>query len=462
MKKSELTFNAVLVPLDFLMMVLAGLTAYMIRFDTLAEIRPVVFDLPFGEYLNILFAVGGIWLAIFAMAGLYAIKRSQRVLDEIAKVFMACSVGIMIIIVMVFFKRELFSSRFIVLAGWLLSVVFVSFGRILVRHIQHLLYKSGIGIHRVVLVGEDRTAKSISRALHRKLSLGYKIVARSKDFNPSLAGKILDFKGGLGVDEIIQADPNLPREQTVRLIDFCNEHNIIFKYAADILGAKASNIFVDTIAGIPVVEIRKTPLEGWKRIIKRLVDICGSAIGLVVLSPLFLIVAAVVKMDSRGPVFARLERVGERGARFTLFKFRSMVDGAHRLKDDLMRYNERSGGPLFKMKKDPRITRVGRIIRRTSIDELPQLINVLAGSMSLVGPRPHEPEEVEKYGRHHKRLLDIKPGITGMAQVSGRSDLDFEEEARLDIYYIENWSVKLDLQILFKTPWIVLKDKSAC
>ena len=196
----------------------------------------------------------------------------------------------------------------------------------------------------------------------------------------------------------------------------------------------------------------------------------GSLLGLIILSPFFVFMAIIIKMDSAGPVLARLERVA-RGKKFKLYKFRSMIENAHEMKYDkdgnlrseFARLNERGEGPLFKMKNDPRITKVGRFIRKTRLDEFPQLINVLKGEISLIGPRPHEPEEVAKYEKHHKKLLTIKPGCTGMAQVSGSSGLDFEREVKLDIYYIENWSLFLDLIIIIKTLLMYLRgDKSAC
>ncbi len=165
-------------------------------------------------------------------------------------------------------------------------------------------------------------------------------------------------------------------------------------------------------------------------------------------------------MDSAGTVFVKLERIGERGKTFKLYKFRSMVQNAHRMKESLSEYNERKDGPLFKIKNDPRITRFGGVLRKISFDELPQLYNVLKGEMSLVGPRPHEPQEVARYSKHHKQLLTIKPGITGLAQISGRSKLSFEEESKLDIYYIENWSLGFDFQIIIKTVPVVLSRKN--
>ncbi|MEK7493684.1 MAG: sugar transferase, partial [Patescibacteria group bacterium] len=172
--------------------------------------------------------------------------------------------------------------------------------------------------------------------------------------------------------------------------------------------------------------------------------------------------AVLIKLDSEGPVFVALDRI-TLGKKFAMYKFRSMVDNAHEMKDQLTEFNERKdGGPLFKMHDDPRITRVGRFLRKTRIDELPQLFNVLKGEMSLVGPRPHEPEEVGQYERHHKKLLVVKAGMTGMAQISGSSNLPFEEEVKLDTYYIENWSLFLDIKILLKTIILVFRDRSAC
>ena len=182
-------------------------------------------------------------------------------------------------------------------------------------------------------------------------------------------------------------------------------------------------------------------------------------VGLLALLPVTVAVGAAIKLNDRGPLFVVLERVGLRGKKFTLFKYRSMVVGAHDMKREIMRQNERADGPLFKMKNDPRITGVGRFLRRWSIDELPQLWNVLKGDMSIVGPRPHESQEVSQYEVAQKKLLTIRPGITGMAQVSGRTDLSFAEESRIDMLYVEQWSLTLDIIIILKTPFVLVKHK---
>jgi len=217
---------------------------------------------------------------------------------------------------------------------------------------------------------------------------------------------------------------------------------------------------VDTFSGVPLVELRRTALDGWGKIAKRVIDIVGSAFGLVILSPLFLVIAFAIKWESEGPVFVGLERIS-RNKKFKLFKFRSMIKDAEKYKKYLLPFNERSEGPLFKMKNDPRVTKVGRFLRRHRLDEFPQLWNVLKGDISLVGPRPHQPDEIARYQKHHKRVLDIKAGMTGMAQISGSSDLPFEEEVALDTLYIERWSLWQDFKILFLTFLKLFRDRSA-
>jgi exopolysaccharide biosynthesis polyprenyl glycosylphosphotransferase len=220
---------------------------------------------------------------------------------------------------------------------------------------------------------------------------------------------------------------------------------------------------ITTLGGVPIFEIQKTKLQGWGHIYKRAFDILMSLFFIIITSPIMIATAIAIKLDSRGPVFFSYERIGRYGKPFRYFKFRSMVKDAHTLRFDpefvKQVDDQRKGTPLMKFAEDPRITRVGKSIRKYSIDEFPEFFLVLSGKMSLVGPRPHEPEEVSRYKKHHKRVLDIKPGITGLAQISGRSDLNFEEEVTLDTTYIENWSLWTDIQVVAKTPISILFSK---
>jgi len=469
MKKTDSIFTLILIPLDFLMLILAALTAYYLRVGSVvAEIRPVVYALSLSEYISYSILLALVWLLIFALAGLYAIKIRHQLIQEINKIFLACSTGILTIIVAIFLKRELFSSRFIILAVWAFSIVYITIGRLIIFQIQKSLLKKGYGAKKIILIGQDKNTQIIEAEIKAKPQLGYQIIKIFPGFNQEIAEQILEIHKKENIDEIIQTDPNLDKETTFNLITFTEANHIVFKFSADLFKTKTSRLEIDTLASIPIFEITKTKLEGWGRIYKRIFDIIASGIFIILASPVMLITAIAIKLNSKGPVFfSRLDdgspvkRMGQLGKAFPYFKFRSMVD-----KSDSLRYSQalqdlnlRKGSPLVKIKDDPRITKVGKFIRKYSIDELPELFLVFIGKMSLVGPRPHLPEEVAKYKDYQKRVLDIKPGITGMAQISGRSDLDFDEEVKLDTYYIENWSLWLDLQILLKTPKVVLFPK---
>lgn len=461
MKRVELLISALLVPVDFFMIVAAGFVSYYLRFTSFAEVRPVVYALPFRDYVNIIFTVAALWIAVFALSGLYSVRGTKRIPDELVKIVFACSTGVMLLIIVIFFQRELFSSRFIILSGWVLSMVFISLARLITRLIQHSLYMRGIGVHHIILIGSDRATDEIAQHYLDRPALGYRVIDRAAELNPELIAKLERYSHTRAVDEIVAADSTIPKSDILQLIDFANDHHLTFKYAADRFETQAASLEVTAVSGIPIIEIRRTPLDGWGMILKLVFDYVGAIFGLLVLSPLGLLTALFIAIDSSGPVFLGLKRIGRAGRPFTLYKFRSMVKNAHELKAQLLPLNERQDGPLFKLKRDPRITRIGRFIRKTSIDEIPQLWNVLRGEMSLVGPRPHEPEEVAQYTRHHRTLLTVKPGVTGLAQISGRSELTFEEEVRLDTYYIEHWSLKLDLRIIAKTPSVVLSTRSA-
>ncbi|HEY4629941.1 MAG TPA: sugar transferase, partial [Blastococcus sp.] len=219
-------------------------------------------------------------------------------------------------------------------------------------------------------------------------------------------------------------------------------------------------LHIRPFVGLPLLSIEEPVFTGWRRVLKGALDRTGAALAIVLVAPILVAIAVAVRLSSHGPVLYRQERVGTYGRRFTMYKFRSMVDGADGKLADLLARNE-GHGLLFKMQRDPRVTPVGRVLRRLSLDELPQLFNVLGGTMSLVGPRPPLPREVERYDTSIRRRLLVKPGLTGLWQISGRSDLSWEESVRLDLRYVENWSLTLDLLILWKTASAVLRSRGA-
>jgi exopolysaccharide biosynthesis polyprenyl glycosylphosphotransferase len=460
MKRNELLFAALQVPLDYLAVLCAGWIAYGVRFHQVASIFPVTTTTLLSDFLRLVAMVGWVWIVGLALQGAYAI-RQRSLAQELGRVAMGASFAILLLIVFIFFRREFVASRFIVVTGWLLSVIMLWISHIVARSLQRYLQSRGWNATRVIFVGNDQTTQTLSQALRVHRSMGLQVVKVLPEVTATTIEQLHALAKVHAVDEVWQTDPTLPKQQSLAVLEACTESSIGFQYAADLFATETGHVTISDIAGIPMIEIRRTTLDGWGRILKRALDLVGaSLIFLLMLIP-GLLVALAIKLDSAGPIFIRLERVGQGQRRFYLWKFRSMIKDAHAMKAQLMAQNERGDGPLFKMERDPRITRVGRFIRKTSLDEFPQLFNVFAGSMSLVGPRPHEPEEVARYDKHHKKLLTIKPGMTGMAQVSGRSNLSFEEEVRLDTFYIEHWSLGLDFQILLRTPLAVINTKTA-
>ena len=461
MRKNKLLLDVIEVPLDFIFLILSGLLAYFLRFKTfVVQYRPILFDLPLPLFFKILLGVSLFALIILILSGVYSFKR-KRLRHKLSKVFSACSIFVLILVVAFFFNQRLFSSRFIVIFFWVFSLLFLSLERIILNFIYNALVKRGVIQIRVIVIGDNDNSYRLISEFKKNKSLGYKVIEKYNILNDESIIKLNNLSKETLIDEIILADPYADRGAVNKLVNFCNTHHIVYRYAASILETKIINFEVDTIAGIPMIEIKGTPLDGWGRVWKRFFDIILSFLALIIFIPIYLIVGLIIRLDTKGSVLVKLNRVGSKNKPFKLYKFRSMVVGADKMKKDLMQYNEREDGPLFKMKDDPRITRVGKFIRKTSIDEIPNLINVFRGEMSLVGPRAHEPGEVQNYRDKHMKLLSIKPGVSGMAQVSGRSDLKFEEEVKLDIYYIENWSLMMDLRILLKTIKVVLFDKTA-
>lgn len=463
-KRSELFFAAALVPLDYLALVGAAAAAFGLRYSPyLASLRAITFDLSFGEYLRMALPFALVWMLVFALAGLYTI-RPPRIATEITRIILASSTAIAVILGIAFFSRTLFESRFIILAVWGLAILFVGLERILIRGLQRSLRRFGIGMTHVILIGKTHTANTLHDWMSKHPTMGFVITGHVAHFDTDAAQLILTLRGKNQADTILFANPDADQKEVRAAKAFSDTEHLSFLYSAELFPTPVQPI-VHTFAGQPVVEIPKTPLDGWGAIYKRGFDIAGSLTLIILTSPIQLVTAIALFLEQPGNVFFFHERVGQGGKTYRHLKFRSMVRDAHKYRFDpefLKKYgNERQDGPLFKLTHDPRITRVGRIIRKLSIDELPEFYLVLMGHMSLVGPRPHLPGEVANYKPDQRRVLTIKPGISGMAQVSGRADLSFDEEVRLDMFYIENWTPWLDFIILFKTPLVVFIKKGA-
>lgn len=466
MKKSELFFVFALLPVDIIMILLAFGIAYWLRSS-----QDIIYISPFPEYMRLILLTLPGWIVIFALEGLYHSKNGRRGADELAGIFMGVSAGIMILVAWLFLAETSFFSRLVIVYAWIIAIVLVFLGRSIVRAMQKYLYRYGIGVHRIIFVGNNQITYNLVKAMQTNRALGYKVIgvvdadhltrkAKSEDLKIKILGKFSEIEKIISshpTDEIILTELNISNKKISQLIDFCEDKRLIFKQSPNLFEVKTQNTEMFTLAGIPILKYRHTPLEGWGKITKRFFDLSGSFLSLIILSPLFGIVALIIKATSPGPIFFRQTRMREDGKTFTFLKFRSMQEGAEgKHKEYMKKY-----GVVFKLKNDPRVTPFGKFMRRTSIDELPQFWNVLMGEMSLVGPRPPMVEEVAFYNRIQKKRLAIKPGITGLWQVSGRSDVNFDDWVRLDLYYIENWSLWLDLIILAKTFVVVLGKKGA-
>ncbi|MFA6523780.1 MAG: sugar transferase [Candidatus Peribacteraceae bacterium] len=463
MKKSEAMFGLVRIPLDALAVAAALLLAFRLRqdnFDLLPFTRLLepARSLPDLGYFVKFFVLPDIllFIVIAAVMGLYALRSTIGAWAEIGRVIVTTLLWVVIINAWFFFVlKELFFSRAVLLQSMVFTVVFVSLLRAALVLLQRAMLKEGVGKMLVVSLGARQLVT------HAKDML-------TNDEHYHYLGHLPDLDALKRVlhqqqmDLVIQTDPNAGSDETLRLIEYCRSHHVGYGYLPPVLADVPHLLQVERLGLLPLVRFQPTPLDGWGRVFKRLFDLLVSAVGLVVLSPFLLLIAISVLIDGGLPIFYISTRVGEYGRRLVhLLKFRSMVCNADALKAQILDKNHRTDGPLFKMHNDPRVTRFGRILRRWTIDELPQFWNVFKGDMSLVGPRPHLPQEVERYTPEQRRVFAVKPGMTGLAQVSGRSNLTFNEEVQLDLRYIEEWSMLLDLWILWRTIFTVLSRRGA-
>ncbi|MFA5829592.1 MAG: sugar transferase [Candidatus Gracilibacteria bacterium] len=476
MKRSEIAFGLLRIPIDFLMTLFAFLLAYRIR--AIVDLIPGIhlpLDLESFPSLDqyVQFSITGALalVALFALNKMYSLKSTTGKGRELGQVIITTIIWLMLIIAYFFLTRTFPFSRLALIYTWVLTILLISVGRLFIRMLQHFILLAGIGKKRIVFVGDNEISQKLYKMLKKDSSyvcLGVIDEHENPKYELPSLGSLKDLAQIVKnheVEEIIQTKSDLKKEEATQLLEFCRENHLSFSFVPSLLEVQQTNVETIAMAGIPVIKLKPTALDGWSKIIKRIFDIFGGIIGLIIFSPIFLVIAIAIKLDSKGTIFfkflddgSRVKRVGEHGRLFYFYKFRTMHPKTHNLRyTELAKQNTRSDSPLVKIKNDPRVTKVGKFLRKTSLDELPQLLNVLKGEMSLVGPRPHLPEEVAKYQKRHRFVLTIKPGITGLAQISGRSDLNFEEEIRLDTFYIEHWSLWLDIKIILKTFLIPFK-----
>ncbi len=450
---------------DALAIELAFLLSYWLRFKTglLAFVKIGEEIPPLDAYIYGSLVVIPVWLILFESRRMYGARRNTGAASEAFHIVKLVSLGMLIVMSAAFFYRAFSYSRLVFGLLWGASILFMTAGRAILRVIEKNLYKSGRGISNAVIIGSGEAAERIVDSVHNHPMLGYRLVGSFAPSRPPAGSPLaaMEYLGTFGdaareitsrnVELALVAIAHEDQGELYRMMEACEGITVEFLLAPDFLELPASRMTVKEIEGISFIRIKGMPITTWGRITKRLFDLALSVPLLILLAPLFLLIALIIKLDSKGTVFFRQERAGLDGRPFQIIKFRSMAPLA-----------ERETGPVWASENDPRMTQVGRFLRRTSLDEFPQLINVLVGEMSLVGPRPERPFFVDRFSRKEgpgtapvPKYLDrhrMKTGMTGWAQVNGlRGNTSLEERVRYDLYYIENWSLAFDLKILLMT-----------
>jgi exopolysaccharide biosynthesis polyprenyl glycosylphosphotransferase len=423
---------------------------------------------------------------------LYRLRGEFSFVEDAVRVFKTTAISSLLIVATAFMYRGVVTfrtfsySRAIFLLDFVFFLVSIGVVRVIVRLAQTYVRQRQINLIPTLVVGRGPEAALCITEMRERPELGYRVIGVVENGNVIANGGdtfegvpvIGDIRGlpdairESGANEVIITDPSIPGELLFDvMMQSGRGRGIEFRIAPSLFNCLPSKTEIDQIGAMPMISLFRSPLSGLARVTKRTFDLILTILALTVLAPVWLVIALLIKLDSRGPVFYKQERVGMDGRVFLFYKFRSMRVGSD---DTVHREFQRqyiSGRPetnlgdderpVYKLHGDVRITRVGRILRRTSLDELPQLFNVLLGDMSVVGPRPPIPYEVESYELWHRKRLDLKPGLTGLWQVSGRNRLPFEEMVRLDLYYIENWSLLLDLKIILRTLPVMLRGDDA-
>lgn len=457
---------------DVLLINVGFAVAYLIRYRW-QWFRQITYYEPYSDYL--LQQVVLLLLLVFTyfQVGVWQRRRGEGWLEEASRITYATAAGIGLMVALTFFVQPTPFSRLLFFWAFVTIVFFISLSRLLRRLILGYLYQRGILADRVLVLGSSEVGRGVIRTLLARPDLGFRAIGYLHDGrseNNIGLGRIPNLGTFADLEKVLHdysplhtvfiALPGAEHQEITRLLQICQAHGTRAQVVPDLFQLSMNRVEMNNMAGIPTLRIREAGISPEKQFAKRLLDL----LLIVLFSPLVLLVtvliAIAIKLDSPGPVIYSSIRIGKDGRPFKMQKFRSMVVGADEQKEALLVYNQ-ADGPIFKMKDDPRLTRVGKIIRRLSLDELPQLYNILLGQMSLVGPRPPLPEEVAEYKVWHKQRLSVIGGLTGLWQVSGRSDLTFDELCLLDIYYIENWSLGMDIRILLQTVPHALFGKGA-
>lgn len=467
-------FSLGLILIDGLSVGFAFRIAYFFRFELSLGFFYIDTTPPFAFYQRLVLFLIPLWLIIFALAGLYNRQKLLGGTEEYALVFNSTTAGMFVVISVGFLDPNFVFARGWLILAWGFAFLFASIGRFSVRRLVYSLRMRGYFLSNSIIIGANNEGLSLAAQLMRWQTSGLQVLGFVDKKIP--AGRVVyqnltvlgnvdqldDLIERYGVEELILASSAVSsRDRMMEIFQrFGTAQDINVRLSSGLYEIITTGLTVKEFAYVPLVGVNKVRLTGVDQFLKMLLDYCLAIPGLVLISPLLILIGLAIKLDSSGPIIFRRRVMGVNGQEFEAYKFRTMhTNGDEILVDHPELQAELAAN--HKLKTDPRITRIGKFLRKSSLDELPQLINVLKREMSLVGPRMITPEEVEKYDQWDINLLTVAPGITGLWQVSGRSDVSYEERVRLDMYYIRNWSIWLDFQILFQTIPAVMRGNGA-
>lgn len=469
-KRSELLFSFIQIPVDYVMLVTGFVLAFLWRE---ASSKPFSILVPGTTYLKLMIVVLPLWLLIFGAVGLYRLRANRQHWLDVGRIIAASAAGVMILIVIDFLSNQpIFPAKSIPIYGFIFATILVILGRLVILLIQRIAARYGVGVYRILFIGSGSNADELKAAL-KSQKTRYKIVQVIPSLHGATVEKLESVLKEDKIDEVIVAESGREEEKLNIIIQFCQTHHLVYQFAPTLTGMYSSKFTALEVADIPVLELQPTPLDGWGRILKRIFDVVVTLFITVITLPIQLAIALIMKLTDPGPVIYLHECYGRNGKKFNLYKFRSMKAeyctgpqfGGRTDEEILEKFGKEQLAEFkrrAKLDDDPRVSRIGKFTRKTSLDELPQVFNILKGDLSLVGPRPLPESEVELVGGREKlaRILTIRPGLTGLWQASGRNDLEYSERVKLNIFYLENWSLWLDISILWKTFWQVITKRN--
>lgn len=470
---ASLVYNFFLVIGDFLALVLAFVGAYVLRvtFDA----RPLIEAIPARTYLIVFLTLLPFWLIIFGLLGLYNSNIYEKRFSELGRLLIGSFIGLLFVIGYDFFSaKPVFPARLVPVYGFILAFLLLVLFRAIARVVRILLFRFNLGITNILIVGDTHVTEELIESLIDSRHSGYRIVGvvGNKQHLKFYQGHVKIYSefneatkhiGKQNIYSIVQTELYANPEQNNEILTFAQTNHISYRFVPGNSELFVGNIDVELFrSSIPVITVHQTPLIGWGRIAKRLFDLIVAVLVLIILSPILLLISLFIFLLDPGPVLFRQKRITRFNTPFRIYKFRTMKQQysgmspeqafAKMGKPEIAKTYRENGDQL---PRDPRVTLIGRFLRRTSLDELPQLINVVNGELSLVGPRALVPEEIDQAdAKHH--ILSVKCGLTGLAQISGRKDIPYEERRKLDLYYIQNWTFWLDLTILIKTVRVLI------